>query len=176
VKALAVLFLISLALAAAPSDNAPADRYFGRLGMSALRIRYETAQLKSRYANHKLLPENVMHLADLTADAYYQWAARYPHDSWLASTGINLAHLYEDLPGASARGAAIRLLSFVLSHSNNTRYSQEAAAELKRGIPLKFDPLWAVKMRATPSPSPRPSPNASLSPGAKATPSSAPAR
>jgi hypothetical protein len=176
VKALAAVFLLSLALAAAPSDNAPADRYFGRLGMSALRIRYETAQLKSRYANHKLLPENVMHLADLTGDAYYQWAARYPHDSWLASTGINLAHLYEDLPGASARGAAMRLLTFVISHFKNTRYSKAAAAEMQRGIPLKPDPLWAVRMRATPSPSPRPSPNASLSPRATATPSPAPTR
>ena len=144
--------------------------------MSALRIRYETAQLKSRYDNHKLLPENALHLADLTGDAYYQWAARYPRDSWLASTGINLAHLYEDLPGASARGAAIRLLTFVVSHTKNTRYAQEAAAELKRGISLKPDPLWAVKMRATPSPSPRPSPNASPPPGAAATPSPAPTR
>ena len=167
---LAALFLLSLALPVAPSDNAPADRYFGRLNMSALRIRYETAQLKSRYANHKLLPENVMHLADLTGDAYYQWAARYPRDSWLASTGINLAHLYEDLPGASARGAAIRLLTFVLSHSKNTRYSKQAAVELSRGIALKPDPLWAIKMRATPSPSPSPSPKISPRPGSSPTP------
>jgi len=170
-------FLVLTILAvAAPADNAPADRYFGRLGMSALRIRYETAQLKSRYANHKLLPENVMHLADLTGDAYYQWAARYPRDSWLASTGINLAHLYEDLPGAAARGAAVRLLSFVLAHFKSTRYSKEAASEMQRGVALKPDPLWAIKMRATPSPRPSASRGATALPSSTPSPSPAPTR
>lgn len=71
--------------------------------MSALRIRYEIAQLKSRYDNRKLLPENASHLAGLTEEAYYDWSGRYPMDGWLASTGISLAHLYEDLSGDSAR-------------------------------------------------------------------------
>jgi hypothetical protein len=170
----AALTLLALTLAAASSDNAPADRYFGRLRMSALRIRYEIAQLKSRYDNHKLLPENASHLAGLTGEAYYDWAGRYPKDGWLASTGINLAHLYEDLPGASARSSAMKALTFVRSHFGNTRYSKQAAAELGRGIATKPDPLWAIKMRATPTPSPRPSPPAPPSSGATATPSPAP--
>jgi len=170
------LALLALTLAAASSDDAPADQYFGRLRMSALRIRYEIAQLKSRYDNHKLLPENASHLAGLTEEAYYDWAGRYPKDGWLASTGLNLAHLYEDLPGGSARNAAAKALTFVGSHFANTRYSKQAAAELNRGIPIKPDPLWAVKMRATPSPSPLPSPNASASPRATSTPSPAPTR
>jgi hypothetical protein len=172
VKILAALLLLRITLAAAPSVNAPADRYFGRLRMSALRIRYEIAQLKSRYDNHKLLPENTSHLAGLTAEAYYDWAGRYPKDGWLASTGLNLAHLYEDLPGAPARSAATKALTFVSAHFPNTRYSKHAAAELSHGVVLKPDPLWAIKMRATPTPSPTPlrgitpspSPNASGSP------------
>ncbi len=177
-KIFASLALLALTLAAASSDNAPADQYFGRLRMSALRIRYEIAQLKSRYDNHKLLPEGASHLAGLTGEAYYDWAGRFPKDGWLGSTGINLAHLYEDLPGASARGAAMKALTFVRSHFGSTHYATQAAAELQRGIAVKPDPLWAVKMRATPSPSPsaRPSPNASASPGATATPSPAPTR
>ncbi len=164
------LLLLSLTLAVSPSDNATADKYFGRLRMSALRIRYEIAQLKSRYDNHKLLPENASHLAGLTAEAYYDWAGRYPKDGWLASTGFNLAHLYEDLPGATARSEALKALTFVRSHFGNTRYSKQAAAELDRGIPVKPDPLWAVKLRATPSPSPLPSPKGSASPGASPAP------
>lgn len=173
-KIFAALALLALTLAAAASDSAPADRYFGRLRMSALRIRYEIAQLKSRYDNHKLLPENASHLAGLTEEAYYDWSGRYPKDGWLASTGLNLAHLYEDLPGASARGQAMKALRFVRSHFGNTPYAKQAAAELQRGIPAKPDPPWAVKMRATPSPSPLPSLNGSAAPGATATPSPAP--
>src|SRR5437660_9143559 len=147
---MAALLLLSLTLAASPSDNAPADKYFGRLRMSALRIRYEIAQLKSRYDNHTLLPENAMHLAGLTAEAYYDWAGRYPKDGWLGSTGVNLAHLYEDLPGSSARSAALKALTFVKSHVSSTNYSKQAATELRRRIVVKTDPLWAIKMRATP--------------------------
>jgi len=153
VKLLVALLLLSMTLAVVPSADAPADKYFGRLRMSALRIRYEIAQLKSRYDNHKLLPENVSHLAGLTEEAYYDWAGRYPKDGWLASTGVNLAHLYEDLPGVSARNAAVKALTFVSAHFGYTRYLEQAAAELRRGIPVKPDPLWAIKMRATPPPS-----------------------
>jgi hypothetical protein len=178
VKIFAASLLLSATLAAAASVNAPADKYFGRLRMSALRIRYEIAQVKSRYDNHKLLPENASHLAGLTEEAYYDWASRYPQDGWLASTGINLAHLYEDLPGSAARSAAMKALAFVSAHFANTRYSKQAANELRRGIPVKPDPLWAIKMRATPTPLPSlsRSPSSSASPRATVSPSPAPTR
>ena len=173
-RAIASLLLLSLVAAVAPTSNAPADKYFGRLKMSALRIRYAIAQLKSRYDNHKLLPEGAEHLTGFAAEAYYEWAAQYPKDGWLGSTGINLAKLYEDLPGASARTAAVRVLSFVRYNFKNTRFSKQAAAELASGVALKPYPLWAVKLRATPSPSPAGSPLPSTSP--RGIPSPAPTR
>ncbi|HET9393510.1 MAG TPA: hypothetical protein VFO29_08360 [Candidatus Rubrimentiphilum sp.] len=171
-RAIASLLLLSLVVAVAPADNAPADKYFGRLKMSALRIRYEIAQIKSRYDNHKLLPEEAEHLAAFAAESYYEWAAQFPRDGWLGSTGINLAKLYEDLPGASARTAAIRALTFVRRTFKNTRYSKQAASELSRGVALKSYPAWAVTLRATPSPSPMPSGKAS--PAASTSPRSLP--
>lgn len=158
VKAITALVLLGLVSGvAAPANNAPADSYFGRLKMSALRIRYQIAQLRGRYFNHKLLPEDVAHLASFASEAYYQWAARYPADGWLASTGYNLAQLYEDLPGTDARTQAARALNFVRTHFKNTRYSKEATAQLARGLPLRPDPAWAIAMRHTPTPSPAPS-------------------
>jgi len=164
VRAIASLLLLSLVAAVAPTNNAPADKYFGRLKMSALRIRYEIAQIKSRYDNHKLPPEGAEHLAGFAAESYYQWAAQYPKDGWLGSTGINLAKLYEDLPGASARTSAVRAFSFVRLNFKNTRFSKQAADEIGRGVALKPYPLWAVRLRATPSPSPAGSPAPSTSP------------
>ena len=46
----------------------------------------------------------------------------------------------------------MKALTFVSPHFQ--LYSKQAAAELSRGIALKPDPLWAVKMCATPSPAP----------------------
>jgi hypothetical protein len=137
------------------SVNAPADRYFGRLEMSALRIRYETMQLKARYEKHELLPEQTEHLLDLTYDAFEAWAREYPKDSWLPSTGYALARLYAELPGVAARDRAITLFAYVNLHFPSTSYAVASRAQLHRGITVKPDPQWAKSMRAaTPEPSP----------------------
>jgi hypothetical protein len=171
-----------LAAVANVSGNAPADRYFGKLEMSALRIRYEILQLRPRYETHKLLPEEAEHLAILDEDAFYAWAASYPLDAWLASTGYMLAQFYEELPGSDARNHAVRALSYVKAHFPKTTYAKEAATALHHGIPTRPDPAWAIAMRAAratpmPSPTPQSSPRQSgtASP-ASATPSPASAK
>ena len=168
--------MLALALiAASPTTNAPADRYFGRLQMSTLRIRYETMQLRKRYESHQLFPDQAQHLLDLTADAFYAWAAAYPHDTWLPSTGLLIAQLYADLPGGVARARAVALLSYVKSHFPSTRYGRQSRALLHRGLPLRSTPAWAIR---TPSPSATPSPLPSATstpvPGASPKPSPSP--
>jgi hypothetical protein len=143
--------LLALVLIAALSHAAPADKYFGRLKMSALRIRYEIQQLKRDYEYHRRMPGDVLHMLTYTQDAYYQWAGAYPKDSWLPSTGYLLGKLYEELPGYGARDSAVQTFQFVHSHFKNTRYSKMSVAELNRGIRAKPIPAWA-------SPSPQRSP------------------
>jgi hypothetical protein len=162
--------LTAIFLSAILNNAAPADRYFGRLKMSALRIRYEIAQLKTEYEYHRRMPDDVLHLLTFTEDAYYQWAAAYPKDGWLPSTGYNLAKLFEELPGYGARDSAVRALQFVRTHFKNTRYSKASVADLQRGVPTKPEPAWAV--RATPAPSSSPTPSPSPSPTPLATPGS----
>lgn len=156
--------LTALVLIAALNDAAPADRYFGSLKMSTLRIRYEIAQLKTDYEYHRRTPDDVLHLLSYTEQAYYQWAAAYPKDTWLASTGYNLAKLYEELPGTDAHDEAVRALEFVRSHFKNTRYSKESVADLQHGVPVKPEPSWAVHTSSPPSPSATPSSPPSPSP------------
>lgn len=181
VKAIATLLLALLTIAASGAfGNAPADRYFGRLKMSALRIRYEIMQVRARYESHKLLPEEAEHLLDLDADAFYAWAKAYPHDTWLASSGYLLAGLYAELPGNAARASANQAYKFVAAGFRSTSYGQKSVAVLHRGgVPLRPDPAWAQGMRAarvTPSPSPAPStaPSASANPASSAAPSPSP--
>jgi hypothetical protein len=161
------LCAVLVASVGSAGGNAPADRYFGKLKMSALRIRYEIMQLRPRYETHKLLPEEAEHLAVLDEDAFDDWAAEYPHDAWLASTAYLLAQFYRELPGSDARARAMRLLAYVRSHFPNSVYARDATAALKRGIPNRPDPAWAVAMRAaraSPQPSAAPSPAEALSP------------
>jgi hypothetical protein len=167
--------IVAALLAAMPTTNAPADRYFGRLQMSTLRIRYETMQLRKRYESHQLYPDQAQHLLDLTADAFNAWARAYPHDMWLSSTGFLIAQLYADLPGGIARARAVALFTYVKAHFPSTRYAAQSRTMLHRGVPLRPTPAWALH---TPSPSPAPSalpsiPSTAL-PSASPKPSTAP--
>ena len=134
--------------------NAPGDRYFGRLKMSALRVRYETMQLRKRYENHQLLPEQAEHLLTLTDEAYQEWSRLYPHDAWLPSTGFLLGEVYAELPGTHARDRAVALFVYVKSHFPTSPYAGRSRDELHRGVAAKPYPAWAKARSATPSPTP----------------------
>lgn len=129
--------------------------------MSALRIRYETMQLKKRYETHELLPDQTLHLLLLTEDAFHDWARSYPDDSWLPSTGYAMAQLYEELPGTTARTHAIALLVYVKSQFPKTTSAARSRDALHRGVSIKPEPAWAAS-----TPQPVPSPAASLTPPA----------
>jgi hypothetical protein len=141
--------------------NAPGDAYFGKLKMSALRIRYETMQLKKRYETHQLLPEQTEHLLQLTDDAYLEWAHRYPKDAWLPSTGFAIAELYAELPGTVAQARAVALLRYVSSEFPKSPYAQKGRVALHRGVAIKPYPAWA---RSTPTPAPTPASSATTAP------------
>ncbi|MFY9708869.1 MAG: hypothetical protein WA668_01215 [Candidatus Cybelea sp.] len=158
--------LTTIALVAqAAAVTAPADQYFGKLKMSALRIRYETMQLKKRYETHQLLPEQAEHLLLLTQDAFDQWARAYPKDPWLASTGYAIAALFGEFPGSTARDHAVALYAYVKTRFPASSYAASSRTALHHGVPVKPDPAWAIAMR-TPSPSPSPAVSPSSSPGA----------
>lgn len=145
--------------ATAAMASAPADRYFGRLKMSTLRIRYETLQIEKRYWAHQLLPNQALHLLLLTEDAFKQWAGAYPHDPWLASTGYNMAQVYEQLPRTTARTHAVALLSYVKSHFAETSFARESRDQLHRGVRVRPEAAWtAAPSPATLSPTPSPTP------------------
>ena len=165
-----VLAAILIALSTASSGSAPADAYFGNFKMSALRIRYETAQVKAHYETHKLYPNDALHLALLTEQSFDDWRTRYPHDTWLASTAYNLATLYAELPGPVAAGHAKALYEYVVKSFGSTSYATKSRAILHNGVPVRPQPAWANVPTPAPSPSTPASPGASPSPAASASP------
>jgi hypothetical protein len=151
---------VLLLLVEAGATTAPGDQYFGKLKMSALRIRYETMQLKKRYESHELLPYQVEHLLLLTENAYDQWARLYPKDPWVPSTGYDIARLYEELPGTQARDHAVALLVYVKSHFPKTSYASLSREQLHRGVTTKPEPSWATASPSSTRISPSPAPTA----------------
>ena len=171
-------FALLCLVAAMAASAAPADQYFGKLKMSSLRIRDETFSIRKRYEGHRLLPEEAVHLALLTENAFDDWDRRYPHDDWLASSAYNLAKLYEELPGITAQQHAEHLLRLIDDTFGKTRYGHLSRLDLERGISLRPDPAWAAALRATrsitPSPSPTAAPSTLPSPTGSASPRTSP--
>jgi hypothetical protein len=165
------MLLLSVPASPAAAVAAPADRYFGRLKMSALRIRYETMQLKKRYETHQLLPDQMMHLLLLTEDGFQDWARLYSNDPWLPSTGYAMAQLYEELPGKTARDHAVALLVYVKAHFPTTSYAAMSRSALHRGLSVRATPAWAEPPPAPPPsatpPAPEPTPSGAPSPPAQ---------
>jgi len=154
------------------ATSAPLDQYFGKLKMSALRIRYEIVSIRDRYETHKILPEQAEHLALLTENAFDDWSRRYPKDGWLASTAYLLAKVYAELPGPTARDHAVALYTYVKSRFPTTRYAKDSRDALHRGVAVRPDPAWAAQRRASASPSPRAP--ASATPAESSSPSPSP--
>jgi hypothetical protein len=171
------------AIALLAAASAPLDQYFGKLKMSALRIRYEIVSIRDRYETHKILPEDAEHLASLTQDAFDDWRRKYPGDQWLASTAFLFAKLYAELPGPASRDSAIALYTFVKSRFPDTRYAAQSRDALHRGVPVRPDPAWAAQRRAenaaprtalpssAPSLTPSPAPSSTASAGGSPAPS-----
>ncbi|MFN2528040.1 MAG: hypothetical protein ABR584_04925 [Candidatus Baltobacteraceae bacterium] len=155
-----LLLLLLGTLGAAAASNAPADKYFGRLKYSALRVRFTTQQLKTAYERHKKLPGDVEHMAAFTVEAFYEWAHTYPKDRWLASSAYGIAQLYEELPGTGARSEALRLLTFISTSYPGTLQARASARDLRGGLPVRPLPAWAVPIPIAPSGPPQMSPSA----------------
>ncbi len=121
-------------LLAQTTIDAPADRYFGRLQMSSLRVRYETMQLKRRYETHELLPEETEHLLVLTQDSFDGWRRAYPRDTWLPFDRLRNRAALRGTPGwnrANASGNALRLRQVAVS-KNEVRGGEPRCAPSRR--------------------------------------------
>jgi hypothetical protein len=94
------------------SGNAPADEYFGHAQMSILGIRNAVNDTYTRADGADENKANDLnHSLNITEDAFRDWQAKYPGDTWLLQYGYGLvvdyAKLDLELPNENPRTAAI---------------------------------------------------------------------
>lgn len=156
------------------SDLAPADEYFGHMRLSPFGIRHMIFSLKDDFHHGRRKPDAVEHDALEVQDALADWTTRYPRDSWIPGALWNLATLYEELPGDTARAHAIAVLQKIRDQYADTGFATNAQHDLNRGIGVRPWPHWAgspppaAPAQTTASASPQTS--ASASPSASSTP------
>jgi hypothetical protein len=80
---------------------APADEYFGKLGMSILGIRNEMSQLSAKVDGDAGAGE--IQGAETLEDAIRDWAQKYPQDDWLDRYAVGLEQLYARMQVGESR-------------------------------------------------------------------------
>lgn len=167
---------------------APADEYFGRLGMSVLGVRSKVKDLGLDADLHPEHDQAILNNALWIEDAMRDWAKKYPFDRWLPRYAYALEQMYEEIPGEAAHKRAVKQVSYITAYFPQTLYARIGRAKLAQGVPTpdptnppivlnelqrlalidgKVAPTMPPVAAASPAPSPTPgdSPAPAESPG-----------
>jgi hypothetical protein len=115
---------------------APADEYFGRLGMSILGVRNKVKDLGLDADTHPEHDRNVLNAALFVEDAMRDWAKKYPFDHWLPRYAFALEQMYEEIPGDTAHKRALKQLAYITAYFPQTVYGKVGRAKIAMGVPL----------------------------------------
>jgi hypothetical protein len=175
---------------------APADEYFGRLGLSVLGVRNKVKDLGLDADTHPEHDRAVLGGALWVEDAMRDWAKKYPLDRWLPRYAYALEEMYERMPGDIAHRRAIKQVAYITAYFPHTLYARVGRAKLAAGVPTphpgsepplvqtelqrlalldgKALPTMPPALAPPATPAPAESPVPADSPAAVATPSPAP--
>jgi hypothetical protein len=175
---------------------APADEYFGRLGMSVLGVRSKVKDLGLDADLHPEHDQAILNNALWLEDAMRDWAKKYPFDRWLPRYAYALEQMYEEIPGDAAHKRAVKQVSYITAYFPQTLYGRIGRAKLSLGVPVpdptyppivlgeldrlalidgKVAPTMPPAVLPSPSPSPSPAPVDAGVPAPDGTPTPAPA-
>jgi hypothetical protein len=115
---------------------APADEYFGRLGMSVLGVRSKVKDLGLDADYHPEHDRAILNNALWVEDAMRDWAKKYPFDRWLPRYAFALEQMYEEIPGYAAHKRAVKQISYITAYFPQTFYARIGRAKLAQGVPM----------------------------------------
>jgi len=110
---------------AATQQQAPLDRYFGRLNMSPIGVANAIRHVAER-SNAKQV-DAATAIAGLTyvEDAVKDWESQFPSDNWLPRTLMSIKHVYRSIDDPAARAAEARIAAWI-----TTRYPSSDEARV----------------------------------------------
>jgi hypothetical protein len=114
---------------------APADEYFGRLGMSILGVRSKVKDLGLEADLHPDHARAILNNALWVEDAMRDWAKKYPFDRWLPRYAYALEVMYEKMPGPDAHKRAVKQVAYLTAYFPQTLYGRVGRAKLAEGVP-----------------------------------------
>jgi hypothetical protein len=138
--------------AAAVSEVAPADEYFGPQKISVLGVRTMLDRAQTRLdfgvgdddATHRSL-----FLAEVTIRA---WQAKYPNDYWLPRMYGKLQTLYTRMTGAAPQHRSAGIASLLLAQFPSSREARELRATALQAVSVAITPARAAVAPSLPPP------------------------
>jgi hypothetical protein len=128
VLALAALFALP-AFADQRLAVAPADEYFGRQKISTLGIDNMIRDTTQRENFDPSLAYRLVGALSTAEDALEDWAAKYPHDSWIPKRAYLMSHLFWRMHTPEANAMANRCRTLLFKQFSHTRYAVLARVE-----------------------------------------------
>jgi hypothetical protein len=107
---------------------APADEYFGPLGLSVLGIRNQISETSARLDRAGVDGEDATHGVALVEESVRDWESKYPRDTWLPRTVLALHRVYRRIANAESLRRSVDTASWLIA-----RYPQTAEARAARG-------------------------------------------
>ncbi|HME81805.1 MAG TPA: hypothetical protein VKF82_06985 [Candidatus Eremiobacteraceae bacterium] len=124
----AALFVLP-ALADQKMAVAPADEYFGRQKISTLGIDNLIRDTEQRENFDPALASRLLGGLSAAEDALEDWAAKYPHDSWIPKRAYEMSHLFWRMHTSEANAMADRCRNVLFKQFPKTKYAVLAHVE-----------------------------------------------
>jgi hypothetical protein len=126
--ACALAFVLPV-LADQKTVDAPADEYFGRQEISTLGIDNMIRDTDERESSDPAIAPRLYGGLMAAEDALEDWAAKYPHDSWIPKRAYEISHLFWRMHSAEANAAADRCRNILFKQFPESRYAVLARVE-----------------------------------------------
>jgi len=111
---------------------APADEYFGPTKMSVLGIRNTIQDTQIRASgdpDHQTV--RYWGTLSLAERALNDWAAKYPHDTWIPRNALLMARLFDHMHTADGDAAAASCRAILFGHFSTSWFAQQAHHDLE---------------------------------------------
>jgi hypothetical protein len=95
------------------AQQAPLDRYFGRLAMSPIGIANAIRHVAERSNARQVDATTAVAGLAYVEDAVKDWESQFPGDNWLPRTLMSIKHVYRSIDDPAARTAEARIVAWI---------------------------------------------------------------
>jgi hypothetical protein len=135
---------------AATQQQAPLDRYFGRLNMSPIGVANAIRHVAERSNAKQVDAATAIAGLAYVEDAVKDWESQFPSDNWLPRTLMSIKHVYRSIDDPAARAAEARIAAWITTRYPGSDEARVCVTESEARDAI-VDAAFAERADPTPS-------------------------